>query len=129
MYIDSYPSPSGTHIMFLLRSVEDRTRLLEIFTSLADRRVSQFAFRRTEWVELSTACPPIILKLVEGQASRQIRAEEGAPDGNVFTWSRHSDGWRECAEKVESLVKSSHQYMGDGVVQVEVSFLENLQRQ
>jgi hypothetical protein len=99
-----------------------------VFIDLANRRITEFALKQAEWVEISASCPPIVFKLVEQEFSGQIQIAKTRADEKVFVWSRHAEGWLECAEKIEALTGLGHQCLGDGVVEIEVSFLENLQR-
>jgi hypothetical protein len=128
MYIDSYPSSSGIRIMFLLRSPEDRNRLRQVFVDLANQRITEIALKREDWMEFSANCLPLNLKLVDHEVSSQIQFGKTHADGKVFAWSRHTEGWLECADKIEALTEPGHQYLGGGVAEIEVSFLENLQR-
>jgi hypothetical protein len=126
MYVDFYLSSQGPRIVFLLRSTHDRDWLLGLFRDLANHRVSKFALRQIEWTEFSTNCPSILLKLVKNEGSQQIVYENTDSDGKVLAWSRHDEGWLECAEKIAALAKSGHQHMGNGEAEIEVSFLEDL---
>jgi hypothetical protein len=128
MYVDFYLSAQHPCILFLLQSTNDRTHLLELFRGLADRRISKCALWQAEWTEFSTSCPPIILQLVRNEESWQILYENTNADGKVLVWSRHEEGWLECAEKIAALTASGHQYMGTGEAEIEVSFLEALKK-
>ena|ERR1700730_10250807 len=126
MYVDFYLSSQGPRIVFLLRSTNDRDRLLGLFCDLANHRVSKFALRQIEWTEYSTNCPSILLKPVKNEGSQQILYENTDADGKILEWSRHDEGSLECAEKIAALAKPAHQYMGNGEAEIEVSFLEDL---
>jgi hypothetical protein len=98
--------------VFLLRSTNDRTHLLELFRDLADRRISKFALWHAGWTEFSTTCPPILLKIVKNEESWQIQYENTNADGKVLVGSRHEEGWLECAEKIAALTGPGHQIYG-----------------
>jgi hypothetical protein len=68
------------------------------------------------------------LKLVENEGSRQIQYQKTGADGKVLLWSRHAEGWLECAQKIAALAAPGHQFMGNGEAEIEVSFLENLKK-
>jgi hypothetical protein len=126
MYVGFHVSSQGPRIMFLLRSTSDRDRLLGLLGDLASHRVSRFALRQTEWAEFSTNCPSILLKLVKKEGAQQISYENTNADGKILAWSRHEEGWLECAGKVAALAKPGHRYLGNGEAEIEVSFLEDL---
>jgi hypothetical protein len=128
MYVDSRLSSQLSRILFLLRSIDDKTQLLELFRDLPAGRVSRFALWQAGWAEFSTSCPPILLKLVKNERSWQIQYENSDADGKVLVWSRHDEGWLECAEKIAALSGPSHQFMGSGEAEIELSFLEALRK-
>ena len=76
----------------------------------------------------STNCPPILLKLIENEGSRQIQYESTHAKDKILAWSRHDEGWLECAEQIAALGAPGHQYMGNGEAEIEVSFLEDLKK-
>lgn len=128
MMEDFYLSPHGSRIRFLVQSSDDRDHLRELFLDLAHRRVSEYSLEDAIWAEFSTDCPPIILKCVTQEVSRQIESERTDDGAQALCWSRHEQGWLECAEKIDALTAPGHQYMGGGDAEIEVSFLEYLSR-
>jgi hypothetical protein len=113
--------------VFLLRSTNDRDWLLGRVRDLANHRVSKFTLRQVEWTEFSTNCPSILWKLFKKEGSQQIVYEHTDADGKIPAWSRHDEGWLECAEKIAALAKSGPQYRGNGEAEIEVCFLEDFQ--
>jgi hypothetical protein len=128
MYVDFYHASQGPRILFLLRSTDDRAWLQGLLRDLASRRVSMFGLQQVERTEFSKNGPPILLKLVENEGSRQIQYEKTGSDGKVLVWSRHAEGWLECAQKIAALAAPGHQFMGNGEAEIAVSFLENLKK-
>jgi len=114
--------------MFVLQSSDDRDHLRDLFLDLAHRRVSEYSLEDAIWAEFSTNCPPITLKFVTKEVSAQIQCEKTDDRARAFCWSRHEEGWLECAEKIDAFTAPGHQYMGSGEAEVEVSFLEYLSR-
>ena len=129
MTVDFYLRRSrGARIKFLLQSSDDRDHLRELFLDLARRRVSEYSLKDAIWAEFSANCPPITLKFVTNEGSAQIQSEKTDDGARTFCWSRHEEGWLECAEKIDALTGPGHQYMGSGEAEIEVSFLEGLSR-
>jgi hypothetical protein len=124
MMVDFYLSPHGNRIMFVLQSSDDRDHLRELFLDLAHRRVSEYSLEDASWAQFSTDCPPITLKFVTQEVSRQIQSKRTDDGARALCWSRHEQGWLECAEKIDALTAPGHQYMGGGEAEIEVSFLE-----
>jgi hypothetical protein len=119
-----YHRPSRSlRIILLLRSSDDRDRLRKLFLDLAHQRVTTIALRQADWVEIEASCPSIVLKFVTNEDSPQLQ-KKTTKEGKSLIWSRHEEGWMECAEKMDTLTEGSHQYMGYGDAEIEVSFLE-----
>lgn len=127
MNVDCYTRSYSAHIMFVLRSNDDRARLRDLFLDLAHHRVTEVSLRQADWVEFATNCRSIVFRLVTSEASRQIQTET-SDDRETFVWSRHEEGWMECAEKMDALRERSHQCMGNGDAEIEISFLEDLKQ-
>ena len=124
MDVDCYTRSPSAHIMFVLRSRNDRARLGDLFLGLAHRQVAKVSLRQADWVEFATNCPSIVLRLVARESSRRIQTETDG--GRTFVWSRHKQDWMECAEKMGTLTERGHHYMGNGDAEIEISFLEDL---
>ena len=128
MLVDSYRAKNGIKILFKIDSTEDRDSLQALFLNLASKQLGDINLRDEAWVEFTPDTPAIVLKFVPREASRQIEKGSLKSLGDVLVWSRHEDGWLECAEKVAALDGPGHQYMGTGEAEIEVSFMENLRR-
>jgi hypothetical protein len=110
--------------MVLLHASDARDQLRELFLDLAHRRVSEYSLKDVMWAEFSANCPPSTLKFVTNEVSAQIQSEKAGDGARAFGWSRHEEGWLECAEKTDALTTSGRQHLGGGDAEIEVSFLE-----
>ena len=124
MFIALYRARESTRIIFRLQSSEEKERLRALFLDLANRRIGEFNLRDVAWTEFAATCPTIILQYRPDEASRQIQYQGEDYIGKILTWTRHEEGWMECAEKIEALTELGHQFMGSGEADVKVSFLE-----
>jgi hypothetical protein len=128
MLVDSYRAKNGIKILFKLDSTEDRDSLRALFLNRSNKPLGDINLRDEAWAEFTPDTPAIVLKFVPREAARQIEKRKSKSVGEVLVWSRHEDGWLECAEKVAALDGPGHQYMGTGEAEIEVSFMENLRR-
>jgi hypothetical protein len=128
MLIDSYRAKNGIRILFKLDSMEDRGSLRALFLNLSSGWLTDINLRDEAWTEFRPDAPAILLRLVPREKAWQIEKSRSKELGDIFIWSRHEDGWLECAEKVAALDGPGHQYMGTGEAEIEVSFMENLRR-
>jgi len=128
MLVDSYRGKSGLRIIFKIDSAKDRDSLRALFLNLSNEQLGNINLRDEAWTEFTPDTPAIVLKFVPRESSWQIEKRDLENLGEVIVWSRHEDGWLECAEKVAALNGPGHQYMGTGEAEIEVSFMENLRR-
>jgi hypothetical protein len=128
MIVDSYRAKGGLKIIFKIGTAEDRDRLRALFLNLSSGQPTDINLREMTWAKFTPEVPAILLKVVPREASWQIEKRRLEGLGEVFVWSRHEDGWLECASKIEALNGPGHQYLGTGEAEIEITYLENLRR-
>jgi hypothetical protein len=108
-------------------------KLKSICRSLAERKLQHVSLRESRIVDDVHGFQDIFFRLVAGQRemARLVREMERTMTGPVFELPRVSDGWHECAEMLDGLNKSGHQYLNRGTQDeaiILISFQENLRR-
>jgi hypothetical protein len=130
--IDLYDGNYSPTLLFRVQSQEKLSQLRDLFTKLskaADHHREDLC--EYEWI----SCLPSIKSLIverltnrEAEPSKTVRLIEWIKKPAVVHWSRHEEGWLECAEKLDGLNVPGHQYLDTGHfsdASVEVSFMEN----
>jgi len=130
--IDLYPHPLGEGQMLWLdvQSPEALGQLRAVFVELAGGRAREVSLSSVGWAAFTSRIRDVTLRLTDAceEPSRTVALHEGRPGAPSVEWTRHSEGWLECAELLDGLTPVHHQYMNSGTkdaAEIEVSFGES----
>jgi len=134
MMIDFYTGASGPTLLLVVHSASSLKQLRDLFVSVSTQAegYAEELFKN-DWVEPSASVRSLVLRRLTNRKAepsktfRLLTQEKGA----VFEWSRHAEGWLECADKLDALRLPGHQYLtigGFNDALVEVSYLEHVSR-
>jgi hypothetical protein len=119
--------------LFQVEWNEMLTKLKDLFADLSRAEADHAQYIcGLEWIWCESPIRSIILRrlsdrVAEPSATLRVASRK---EGVDIEWSRHREGWLECAEKIDALRMPGHQYLTREVddAVVEVSFMENLRR-
>lgn len=127
--VSFYHREPGQVLLFQIPSNELLVELKDLFVALSRAEAGRTEeIYSLEWIQGEIPIRSIALRRLsdeKAEPSKTLRVCS-RKDGVAIEWSRHGDGWLECAEKIAALRPQSHQYLNrdmDDVV-AEVSFME-----
>jgi len=134
LLIDFYTGASGPTLLLVARSASPLKQLRDLFVSVSTEaeRHAEELFKK-DWVEPSASIRSLVLRRLTNRKAeptktfRLLTQERGA----VLEWSRHEEGWLECADKLHALRLPGHQYLTIGAFNdalVEASYVEHVSR-
>lgn len=129
--IDYYEGAYGPTIRIDTQSVQAIVRVKKIFLELALAQTSEINLCNDEYVEV-IGVKSLALRLVtESEEKRKtLKLIQLTSEGPIFHWSRSSEGWKNCIDLIDGILKyshPSHQYLTDEDIDdalVEITFLE-----
>jgi hypothetical protein len=130
--VDPYPHPLGDGQMLYLdvQSPEALGQLRAVLVEMAEGGAREVRLSRVGWAAFTSRVGDVTLKLTDAreEPSRTVELCERRPGAPSVEWTRHSEGWIECAELLDGLTPDHHQYMNRGTrdeAEIEVSFRES----
>ncbi len=115
VWVDYYESAYGPTIRVDTQSKSSALYFKDIFQRLAESQSSEIEMRKMAQVRLTNLKDIILRRVPDGQAGlRTLVLLQNTAKGPVFAWSRDSEGWLECADKVNRLIEKGlpeHQYL------------------
>jgi hypothetical protein len=131
MTIDFHVGEYRPILTFRVQSPYELAQLRSVFTRLADAADGHREdICKYEWI---SSLPPIQSVLLErltnrkAEPSKTLRLLKQGKDRAIVHWSRHEDGWLECAELLDGLKLPGRQYLDishSKDASVEISFME-----
>ena len=105
-------------------------QLRAVLVELAEERAREFSLSSVGWAAFTSRVRDVTLKLADAreEPSRTVELRQAGPWAPSVEWTRHSEGWLECAELLDGLTPVHHQYMNSGTeddAEIEVSFRES----
>jgi hypothetical protein len=128
--VDFYRGARGRVLRFDVQSVEALARLGTLFRELSEHKVREVNLASLRSIAFAQNVKDIVLKSIQDdrEPSQTIKLERETSTGAIFLWTRHSEGWLECAELLDGLTQPGHQYLSRGTsddAEIEVSFRES----
>jgi len=123
--IDLYEGANGRIVRFDIHSAAGILLICNLFDSLAEKMPTRVELGSLVGVDLLSGVESVVLELAKNDDEGAKTVYVTAKDSGAFTvvWKRSTEGWRESAEMVKALRRSSHQYLGhqsidDAVVEI-----------
>lgn len=127
--VNFYSQKRGRVLLLRPQSKELVANLNELFVALSRAQAGHTEeICSVEWIQCEAPIRSVALRRLSDEKTEPSKSLRvlSCKDGVHIEWSRHGEGWLECANKIAALRPRSHQYlnrdMDDAVV--EVSFME-----
>ena len=119
----------GQMLYLDVQSPEALGQLRGVFLDLAEGRARKVSLRDAGWAAFTSRLHDVVLKLMDArqEPSRTVEVRGAAQAAPSVVWTRHTEGWLECAELLDGLTAGHHQYLNSGTMDdadIEVTFGE-----
>jgi hypothetical protein len=113
--VDYYPGAYGLTIRIGTNHVSSAQQIRNIFLHLAQSQNAEVEFQKVVPVRKTNIASLLLKRVPIGKEQmRKLEHVQTIADGPVFVWTRDSDGWMECAEKLDWILRKGnpgHQYL------------------
>lgn len=111
-----YRGAKGPTLMFQMYDQSQLEGLKTIFRQVSEGNPARISLKKSGIVNAMDGVDDLLFVLdpKDKDPSRMVRKIGENPNGWLFQFQRHKDGWLECSELLDGLTSPGHQYLSRG---------------